>query len=91
MLGLLNVGNRNKVAAPGNVWCDLGVLSSNPIKKDCVRNPMSASNSAQITNLYQVVADIQEQMEESGYSSEVVDAIVSRGLAILFGNNDDDN
>jgi hypothetical protein len=52
---------------------------------------MSASNSAQITNLYQVVADIQEQMEESGYSSEVVDAIVSRGLAILFGNNDDDN
>lgn len=79
------------MAPAGNARCDLGVLSSNPIKKDCVRTLMSASNSAQITNLYQVVADIQEQMEESGYSSEVVDAIVSRGLAILFGNNDDDN
>ena len=52
---------------------------------------MSATKSAQITNLYQVVADIQEQMEDSGYSSEVVDAIVARGLAILFGNKDDES
>lgn len=52
---------------------------------------MSATSSAQITNLFQVVADMQEQMEESGYSSEVVDAIVARGLAILFGNSDEES
>ncbi len=52
---------------------------------------MSATNSVQVTNLYQVVADIQEQMEDSGYSSEIVDAIVARGLTILFGTSDDEN
>lgn len=51
---------------------------------------MSASNSQQITNLFDVVADMQEQMEESGYSSELVDAIVARGLSILFGIGDDE-
>ncbi len=51
---------------------------------------MSASQGAPSTNLFQVVADIQEQMEDSGYSSEVVDAIVARGLAILFGSFDDE-
>lgn len=46
---------------------------------------MSASQTTQITNLFDVVADMQEQMEESGYSTELVDAIVTRGLSILFG------
>ncbi len=46
---------------------------------------MSASKSGESTDLFTVVANIQEQMEDSGYSSEVVDAIVARGLAILFG------
>ncbi|MCP4443801.1 MAG: hypothetical protein GY811_00460 [Myxococcales bacterium] len=51
---------------------------------------MSATQSAQTTNLYQVVADMQEQMEETGYSSELVDAIVTRGLSILFALSDDE-
>jgi len=46
---------------------------------------MSSTSSAQTTNLYRVVADIQEQMEDSGFSTELVDAIVARGLSILFG------
>ncbi len=78
------------LASPGNSQAHAAVLSSNPNEKDCVRTPMSASQSAPITNLFQVVADIQEQMEDSGYSTEVVDAIVSRGLAILFGRADDE-
>ena len=52
---------------------------------------MSASNTAQITNLFDVVADMQEQMEESGYSSEIVYAIVTRGLSLLFGQGDDES
>ena len=37
----------------------------------------------------QVVADMQESMEDSGLSTELVDVIVTRGLEILLGRLDD--
>ncbi len=47
-------------------------------------------SAIQTTTLYEVVAEMQASMEDSGFSSELVDEIVSRGLSILFGDRDDD-
>ncbi len=46
-------------------------------------------SAIQTTTLYEVVAEMQASMEESGFSSELVDQIVSRGLSILFGAHED--
>lgn len=46
---------------------------------------MSAAKTIETTSIFQVVADMQETMEDTGLSPEVVDAIVRRGLEILFG------
>ena len=46
---------------------------------------MSAAKTIETTSIFQVVADMQESMEDNGLSPEVVDAIVRRGLEILFG------
>jgi hypothetical protein len=50
---------------------------------------MSAAKSLQTTSIFQVVADMQERMEDHGLSPEVVDAIVRRGLEILIGLADE--
>lgn len=47
------------------------------------------SPASRITSIFQVVADMQETMEESGLSSELVDVIVTRGLEILLGRLDE--
>lgn len=46
---------------------------------------MSAAKHPRTTSIYQVVADLQESMEDDGVSHDVVDVIVTRGLEILFG------
>lgn len=46
---------------------------------------MSAGNSIETTNIFQVVSDMQETMENHGLSQEVVDALVRHGLEILLG------
>jgi len=50
---------------------------------------MSASNSPQTTNIFQVVSDMQETMEGHGLPQEVVDALVRHGLEILLGMDDE--
>lgn len=50
---------------------------------------MSAGNSHESTNIFQVVSDMQETMENHGLSQEVVDALVRHGLEILLGLDDD--
>jgi hypothetical protein len=46
---------------------------------------MSAGTSHETTNIFQVVSDMQETMENHGLSQEVVDALVRHGLEILLG------
>lgn len=41
--------------------------------------------SPESISLYQIVAGMQEEMEARGLSSEIVDAIVERGLEVLLG------
>jgi hypothetical protein len=43
------------------------------------------STQQEVTSLYEVVAEMQESMEEIGLPNEIVDAIVSRGLEVLLG------
>jgi hypothetical protein len=50
---------------------------------------MSAGNSNQTTNIFQVVSDMQETMESHGLSQDVVDALVRHGLEILLGMDDE--
>ena len=50
---------------------------------------MSPASSSRTTSIFKVVADMQESMEDSGLSSELVDVIVTRGLEILLGRLDD--
>ena len=50
---------------------------------------MSAGNSLEQTNIFQVVSDMQETMESHGFSQEVVDALVRHGLEILLGMDDE--
>ena len=50
---------------------------------------MSAGNSPESTNIFQVVSDMQETMENHGLSQEVVDALVRHGLEILLGLDDE--
>ena len=50
---------------------------------------MSAAKALQTTSIFEVVANMQESMEDNGLSQEVVDAIVRQGLEILFGLTDE--
>ncbi len=50
---------------------------------------MSAAKYSQTTNIFQVVSEMQESMENKGLSQEVVDALVRHGLEILLGIDDD--
>ncbi len=50
---------------------------------------MSNGNTGQTTNIFQVVAEMQETMESHGFSQEVVDALVREGLEILLGATED--
>jgi hypothetical protein len=50
---------------------------------------MSAAKNPQTTNIFQVVSDMQESMENHGLSQDVVDALVRHGLEILLGTDDD--
>lgn len=50
---------------------------------------MSPATTPRTISIFQVVADMQESMEDSGLSSELVDVIVTRGLEILLGTLDD--
>lgn len=50
---------------------------------------MSAAKAPRTTSIFQVVADMQESMEDYGISHEVVDAIVRQGLEILLGISDE--
>ena len=82
------IGNPSKVRHLGNAWPTRSVLSfedANPIPTRSVSKSMSASKSVQTTCLFQFVANIQERLEEGGFSPDLVDAIVARGLSILFG------
>lgn len=46
---------------------------------------MSPADFTETTNIFQVVSDMQETMENNGLSREVVDALVRHGLEILLG------
>ena len=50
---------------------------------------MSAGNSYETTNIFQVVSDMQETMENHGLSQEVVDAMIRHGLEVLLGLEDE--
>jgi len=50
---------------------------------------MSRASNRRTTSIFQVVADMQESMEDSGLSTDLVDVIVTRGLEILLGTLDE--
>ena len=47
------------------------------------------SSQSTTTNLFQVVAKLQQSMEDRGLDDEVVDAIIQRGLEVLLGHPED--
>lgn len=44
---------------------------------------------ARTTSIFEVVAKLQESMEDNGLSRDLVDVIVKRGLEVLLGSYDD--
>jgi hypothetical protein len=59
-----------------------GVLEVKPWTPSSVEENMSRSQHN--TTLWQVVANMQERMEQQGLSQDLVDIIVQRGLELLL-------